>query len=164
MSDDQRGALLSECGLYRWRLWRRWSDGPLMVFCMLNPSTADAEIDDPTIRRCMSFARREGLAGISVVNLFPWRATDPKDLTIAAAEHKPVRMRRERDQHIRAALVDAKGRPPVAAWGSHRLAQREAPFVLPLAADWHCLGRTKDGSPRHPLYLRADAPFEVLGE
>jgi hypothetical protein len=66
----RRTAIISECGRYRYRLTREWGDGPLLTFAMLNPSTANAEIDDPTIRRCMSFGRREGASGISVFNLF----------------------------------------------------------------------------------------------
>jgi len=72
------GAIVSDDGLYRYRLWRRWdAECPTMVWIMLNPSTADAEVDDPTIRRCIGFARREHCGGIEVVNLYALRATNP---------------------------------------------------------------------------------------
>ena len=74
------GALFSECGAFRMMLWRTWSDGPQVTFVMLNPSTADATHDDPTIRRCVGFAKREGFGCLVVVNLFNFRATKPKDL------------------------------------------------------------------------------------
>ena len=73
-------AVLSECGLYRYRLDRRWADGPTCGFIMLNPSTADAEVDDPTIRRCIGFAKREACGALIVVNIYPLRATKPADL------------------------------------------------------------------------------------
>jgi len=76
----QRGAVISPCGLYRYSLTRTWSAALPLPFVMLNPSTADADIDDPTIRRCMAFARREHAGGIIVANVFAYRATSPADL------------------------------------------------------------------------------------
>jgi hypothetical protein len=78
-----RGATLSDCGRYRYRLWRRWADGPTVLFVMLNPSTADADVDDPTIRRCIGFARSWGAGALEVVNLYAWRATQPAELKAA---------------------------------------------------------------------------------
>lgn len=76
-----RNAELSPCGLYRYWLWRKWSDGGKRVtFVMLNPSTADALMDDPTIRKCVGFAKRLGFDELFVVNLFAYRATEPKEL------------------------------------------------------------------------------------
>lgn len=76
---------ISECGTYRYWLCREWSPGlDSLVWLMLNPSTADATQDDPTIRRCMGFARRWGYGGITVVNLYAYRATNPRDLLTAA--------------------------------------------------------------------------------
>lgn len=74
----EQSATISECGRYRYRLTRRFADGPCATFVMLNPSTADETIDDPTIRRCRNFAIREGCGGLVVVNLFAYRATDPR--------------------------------------------------------------------------------------
>jgi len=76
-----RSAVLSDCGTYRYSLTRRWSPGPLLGWVMLNPSRADALVDDPTIRRCVGFARRWGFAGIVVRNLYALRATDPRELS-----------------------------------------------------------------------------------
>ena len=149
---------ISECGLYRYRLTRTWGTEPPMTFVMLNPSTADAEKDDPTIRRCMGFARREGCGGIVVVNLFALRVTRPVHLfdgSIADDAEGPLN---------RSAVWNAlcTGYTLVAAWGAHPLADtssvhllvKDMPGVL-------CLGMTADGSPRHPLYLKSDTPLEV---
>ena len=154
---------ISPCGLYRYALTRTWDLAlPVLVFIMLNPSTADWQLDDPTIRRCMGFARDNGFGGIVVVNLFAFRATDPKLMKSAAA---PVGADNE------AAILDAarRRRPGdvfVAAWGVHgRLNERDRAVVALLEGEGvevQCLGRTKDGHPRHPLYLPATAPLTPL--
>src|SRR5688572_2600190 len=77
----RKGAEVSACGRYRFSLWRIWDQSLLSVcWCLLNPSTADGNEDDPTVRRCIEFSRRWGFGGIHIVNLFPLRATDPKAL------------------------------------------------------------------------------------
>jgi hypothetical protein len=92
----QRGALVSNCGRYRYRLWRLWdAAAPTMVWVLLNPSTADADTDDRTVRRCQSLARREHYGGVILVNLFAWRCTHPRDLRLAADPIGP-----ENDEHI----------------------------------------------------------------
>ena len=74
-------AILSDCGKYRYSLTRNWdSEKPKVLFIMLNPSTADADNDDPTIRRCINFAKYWGYGGLHVCNLFAYRATNPKEL------------------------------------------------------------------------------------
>jgi len=80
--DPTRGAEISTCGLYRYRLWRTWdaANPSRVAFIMLNPSTADATANDPTLRRCIDFAQRWGHGGLEVVNLFPFRAADPKEM------------------------------------------------------------------------------------
>lgn len=149
---------ISPCGKYRYTLTRTWDDTlPVLVFCMLNPSTADANQDDPTIRRCIGFARREGCGGIAVVNLFAWRATDPDALPVVDADKSGP----ENTEHI--ASMSA-GRRVVVAWGAHHSAHPHIvlPFIARLresAASVHCLGTTKSGAPRHPLYVRGDAPL-----
>ena len=151
-------AEISECGRYRYTLTRTWDASlPVLVFCMLNPSTADASQDDPTIRRCMGFARREGCGGIAVVNLFAWRATDPDELPVVDADKSGP----DNSQHIAAIAL---GRRVVVAWGAHHSAHPHIvlPFIKRLrasAASVHCLGTTKSGAPRHPLYVRGDAPL-----
>ena len=77
---QQSGAILSDCNRYRYALWRRWSDGSLVGFILLNPATADEIDDDATITRCKGFAERWGYSGIVVCNLFAWRSTDPSVL------------------------------------------------------------------------------------
>lgn len=150
-------ASISDCGSYRYRLDRRWSNGPTMGFIMLNPSTADADKDDPTIRRCIGFAKREGCGALVVVNLFAFRATDPKNLPAKSDEAEGP----ENAAHImRAATVADR---LVAAWGSNKPEARFIRFIFDHYGDRVlCLGKTKDGSPRHPLYVRGDAPLIPL--
>lgn len=151
-------AVMSPCGRYRYRLTRKWLMGEGMVlFVMLNPSTADAEADDPTIRRCIGFAQRWGFQGLAVGNLFAWRATDPKDLRTV---HDPVGI--ENDYHLTEMSMAAEA--TIAAWGvygSYRGRDRE---VLPFLCDVEHLGLTKQGRPRHPLYLRADTARTAMPE
>lgn len=162
---EASGAVLSDDGVYRYRLWRRWGNGPAMTFIMLNPS-ADAHVDDPTIRRCVGFARRARCEAIEVVNLFAYRATKPVDLHHA---HEP--RGKMNAYHVRWAIEASDG-PVVAAWGAWFASNRRhgAPLsrIAPesIAHDvgkqlW-CLGRTKSGAPRHPLYVPADTPLEVF--
>ena len=155
--DLNNTALISPCGSYRYTLSRRWADGPTCVFVMLNPSTADAEKDDPTIRRCISFAKREGCGALVVVNLYSLRATDPTVLARHPYPHGP-----EAPRHVAAALLTADG-PVICGWGADGMAISEARSMLDLilaaGKTPMCLGITKDGRPRHPLYLRADTPL-----
>lgn len=156
-----RGAVISECGLYRYRLSRVWDEGrPSLPFVMLNPSTADADIDDPTIRRCMAFARREGMGGIEVANLYAFRATDPNTLWKQLDPFGP-----ENEDHLRnVALASvAYGVPIVCGWGEKGGNSNRPIHIMQLAgAELVCLGRTKSGRPRHPLYVRGNQPFEPL--
>lgn len=155
-SEVERGAELSPCLRYRYRLWRRWGEGAPLVFCMLNPSTADALEDDPTIRRCIGFARRDGYAGIEVVNLFALRATDPAALAAADDPVGPMNNGILLGVARRAGLV-------VAAWGAHRAARERQHVALAafeaVGARVLCLGATRGGEPRHPLYVRGDQPL-----
>ncbi len=155
----KRDAILSECGTYRYRLSRQWDDTlPRLGWIMLNPSTADAFEDDPTIRRCIGFAESNGYGGIEVCNLFAYRATDPKALVATGDAFGP-----ENGAHLDA-IIGAH--TVVAAWGAwgtragvtgivesvHLTARQVGRRLL-------CLGTTKDGSPRHPLYVRGDQPL-----
>ena len=159
-----RGAAISDCGQYRYSLTRKWEPGAYSLpIIMLNPSTADADIDDPTIRRCMSFARREGFGGIRVVNLFAFRATSPDDMMAAADPFGPGGA-----EHLEDVLSIAAqaGLPVLAAWGTLGGYRQRDEAVKMSAKGWGtklvCLGTTKDGHPRHPLYVRGDQPFEAL--
>lgn len=150
----QGEATFSPCRLYRYRLTRRWGDGPTCAFVMLNPSTADEMQDDPTIRRCIGFAKREGCGRLVIGNIFAFRATDPADMKAAADPVGP-----ENDEHLIQIMLEADG-PVVAAWGAHGAFLGRAANVLRLTdAPLQCLGVTKHGAPRHPLYIRADAPL-----
>ena len=155
----RKGTFISECGAYRYWLDRRWADDErgLLAFVMLNPSTADAEVDDPTIRRCVGFAKRENRMGIVVVNLFAGRATQPDDLFKMTDPEGPDNfnqwmswLRRERTK-------------VVCAWGADSRARLQASkfrrFANEHGVELWCLGLSKDGSPRHPLYLKNDAPL-----
>lgn len=150
---------ISPCGRYRYQLGRRWGEGPPLGFVMLNPSTADGLVDDPTIRRCIGFARRDGYAGIIVTNLFAWRATDPRELRAVADPVGP-----ECNKYIKAMPEDV-----VIAWGATRPRPDTASRIISTCSllygrrIYH-LGRTKDGSCRHPLYVRADQPLERAWE
>lgn len=148
----ERSAVISDCGQYRYALTRTWDPSlPVLVFCMLNPSKADALRDDPTVGRCISFAKAWGYGGIIVVNLFAWRATDPAELL-----NNPYAVGLDMNEHLIAAVVD---RDVIAAWGASVPKEwaHRPPAVLTLmrqvGARVHHLGLTKDGHPKHPLYL-----------
>lgn len=156
----ERDALVSEDGLYRYTLSRRWAPGPLLPFGMLNPSTAGKDVDDPTTRRCEGFARREGCGGYLVVNTAAFRATKPADMLAAADPVGP-----DNERWLRAALLGSviDGVPFVCAWGAHGQPAHVAKIIrlaAEVGARLACLGVTKDGAPRHPLYLRADSPLQ----
>lgn len=147
-------AIISECEKYRYELSRIWDESKdLCAFIMLNPSTADASEDDPTIRRDMGFARSWGFGGIVVFNLFAFRATSPGDLKKAG---RPFGQ-----ENYNYLLKAIKYPQVIAAWGTQAVA------VDPnLVEDWtnrlkkagNCfhLGLTRGGHPKHPLYLRSD--------
>jgi hypothetical protein len=125
---------------------------------MLNPSTADADVDDPTIRRCIGFSRQWGYGGICVVNLFAFRATDPKELKEAEDLVGPENEK----------LLRKLSRPVVVGWGGRIPRTARADFLARILKDkarremvgWFCLGKTKMGEPRHPLML----PYSVQVE
>lgn len=155
------GAMLSPCLKYRYRLSRNWDDGPEVCWVMLNPSTADASQDDPTIRRCLAFTRAWGYAGLHVVNLFAFRATDRRELRKVLL---PVGM--DNDRHI----AEVAKRCPliVGAWGNDGGYLGRAGQVRELLTTHgltlHALRITKAGEPEHPLYLPGDLRPQVYGE
>lgn len=154
-----RSATISPCGRYRYTLERGWSSNLPLTFVMLNPSTADASEDDPTIRRCIAFARRENAGGIVVVNLFALRATEPR---VLQSVEDPFGS----DNHMVLDGVLAARNRIVCAWGAQPIAYEPSVVFRRLASvkgvQLSCLGRTMGGYPRHPLYLRADQPLEVF--
>jgi len=148
-------AVLSDCGLYRYRLDRRWGDGPTCGFIMLNPSTADADLDDPTIRRCIGFAKREGCGSLMVGNLFAFRATNPEDMADADDPDGPE------NRHFLENMAEHADGPLIAAWGAHWMARDTVSHWVcqTFGHRLMCLGKTKSGAPRHPLYVKGDAPL-----
>lgn len=152
------GVVLSSCKTYRYRLDRWWSsDGDCVVWVMLNPSTADALLDDPTIRKCVGFSKRWNYGRLIVVNLFALRSTDP-----AALARNTDAVGVQNDYHITKALDSAA--EVIVAWGcqqhmnTEKLKQRPAQLAelvnsLRPDVEVSCLGYRKDGSPRHPLML-----------
>lgn len=146
-------AIFDSTGMYRYWLGREWDRSERrLVFVMLNPSTADAIRNDPTIRRCIGFARSWGFGAVEAVNLFAYRATRPPALREAADPVGP-----ENDRH----LLEACGRADsiVLAWGNHGSFQDRADEAIRLLAGCpvlYCLGETKSGHPRHPLHSRGD--------
>jgi len=146
-------AILSDCGQYRYTLEREipGGNGQAVLFVMLNPSTADASEDDPTIRRCVGFARAWGYSRLLVGNLSAYRATQPAD--VLGQPRGPLC-----DRHLLAMANRAER--IVCAWGSNakRMTLRvgDVRAMLGFYRDLYHLGLTQDGHPKHPLYLRAD--------
>lgn len=165
LTELKRAAELSEDGLYRYALWRRWGDGLPLGFVMLNPSTADAERDDPTVGRCMGFARREGFGALVVLNLYALRATKPDHLLDHPDPEGPENFARAWE------LLPSR---VVVAWGSagRRLHDaglpgssvlalvRERALVGGHSGTYQCLGLNHDGQPKHPLYVPADRELQ----
>lgn len=159
---EKSSAIISDCGRFRYALKRRWGDGPQALFIMLNPSTADASDDDPTIRRCIGFAKREGCGSLRVENLYAFRATDPDEMFRHG--HTAIGAT---NQFIFGGMDESDG-PIIAAWGADKRAQKRARDLIGLIRGSNrrlmCLGKTKTGAPRHPLYVRGDAPLIELCE
>lgn len=150
-------AIISASGTYRYRLDREWEpDDGLVVWIMLNPSTADAEQDDPTIRRCLGFSREWGYGALRVVNLYAFRTSSPSTLRAAERNGTDV-VGMLNDVHLCTAMKDTS--ICIAAWGANGLRRQER--TIQLARDvgvaLHCLAFTAKGCPRHPLYLPADS-------
>lgn len=152
-----KGAELSEDGKYRYVLERRWGEGPSAWWVMLNPSTADDQVDDPTIRRCISFSKREGCGSLRVLNLYAMKATNPVELA-----KSPSHLGSYNSQLlVEASYASRAGALLIVAWGAHPMAVKGAGSVERMfeAAGAKCLGFTKSGQPRHPLYVRNDQPL-----
>lgn len=159
-------AAISTCERYRYHLSRQWGvvDDKKLLFIMFNPSTADAFKGDPTITRCIGFAKREGYGGISVVNLYAFRTSKPKELRFAQSGGMNVVGPLTDEFLLRAAHGHGHG---VCAWGANTQAKDmgRVADVVRLLKRGHCrlhqLGDdTKQGNPRHPLMLRADTPLQ----
>jgi hypothetical protein len=163
-STQGSSARISADGIYRYSLSRRWGPGEPLLFVMLNPSTADHTEDDPTIRRCTAFARREGAEGIHVVNLFAFRATKPKALRTTSDPVGPENAAAFRELCEWPHPPGSELPQIVLAWGNldKRLAgQRETALGWLRGHEdrFRCLGTTKSGDPRHPLFVRGNQPL-----
>jgi hypothetical protein len=151
--NPRSNAFISQCKKYRYTLTR---GGPMKVlpFIMLNPSTADESLDDPTIRRCRNFAITFGYNGIVVVNLYAFRATKPSDLWLADDPIGPLN-----DFFL---TTIARSPEVVCAWGANARQDRVDEVVKLLkfnGTQLRCLGVTKDNAPRHPLYIKNSQPL-----
>lgn len=156
------GAIFSDCGKYRFRLWRIWDQAkPGICFIMLNPSTADEIKNDPTVERCERRARLWGYGRLDVVNLFAWRSTDPGVLrSVENPEGNP-----DNDSHI--SISASISRTVICAWGKHGSINERQRRMLTLLSEWnvnaYALRINADGTPAHPLYLPYDAqPINFL--
>jgi hypothetical protein len=149
-------ALISKDGAYRDLLLRHLpGNGDTLVFCMLNPSTADHNADDPTIRRCMGFAMREGARSLAVINLYALRATNPTDLWKHPNPVGPYNDTTILD-------VSRKYGRVICAWGTNAKPARVRAVMHAFKfynVETLCLGTNAGGSPKHPLYIKSDQPF-----
>lgn len=152
----RKQAVLSEDGKYRYQLSRSWDETKLRVlFIMLNPSTADSSNDDPTIRRCIGFAKSWGYGEMMVGNLFAYRATNPKDLL---ATENPIG--EYNLENLKA--MYGKCKTVVCAWGNQGIIDKLAkkhPNYQPLSfvhGELFYLELSKTGTPKHPLYLKKE--------
>ncbi|OLP20211.1 hypothetical protein BST81_01925 [Leptolyngbya sp. 'hensonii'] len=147
------GAIFDATATYRYTLWRAWEQGnSRLCFILLNPSTADATQNDPTIRRCLGFARSWGFASLEVVNLFAYRATDPLQLRQV---QDPIGA--ENDQYLMQAI--GRSQRTILAWGNRGTWKNRHQAVLELLSPnqaAYCLGLTQIGQPRHPLYTKSN--------
>lgn len=151
---DFSSAVFSDDRIYRYELWRWWDKSKSFVmFIGLNPSTADETVNDPTIRRCIRFAQDWGFGGLCMMNLFAIRTKDPEVMKIHPEPIGP-----DNDEHL--IMVSDKAGKIVAAWGTnghHRNRDIEVKSFIP---DLHCLDITKNGHPKHPLYICSDTKLK----
>lgn len=153
-------AQISPCGRYRYSLTRIWdAEKPKVLFIMLNPSTADGEQDDPTIRRCIGFAKSWGYGGLYVGNLLAYRATNPKDLKGVDDPFGPANETHLKEMARKAELL-------VCAWGNPAITKNmmhQTKLIKGLGLVPHYLELTKDGTPKHPLYLKSELKPRAFG-
>jgi len=151
----KKEAVISSCDNFRYTLERIWDDEkPYVNFIGLNPSTADAYEDDPTIRRCISFAKDWKYGGLVMTNLFSYRATHPEDMM--KLDHDAIGERN--NGYIKSCANNAG--LVIASWGIHgghlERDERVLNMLASISVQPYCLGVTKGGFPRHPLYIKSD--------
>ncbi len=146
----KKSAVISDCKRYRYELRRVWDPSkPFVLFIGLNPSTADAEVEDNTSRVCINYAKRWGYGGLLLGNLFAYRSTDQSALH---SEAEPVGP--ENDTWLKKLQAEAK--LVVCAWSANGGYRGRDKAVHSFLHDPHCLTKLKSGYPGHPLYKRAD--------
>lgn len=147
-NQTDKGAIFSECKKYRYAIWRIWDKSkPYVMFIGLNPSTANSNTDDPTIRRVQKFAFDWGYGGVYMMNLFTFITPYPEKLELC-------------DDHIEENnrwlhVIHAKCDRIIFAWGSFKQAEQRANYILERFKGF-ALEINKDGSPKHPLYVKSD--------
>ncbi len=144
------GAQFSDCRKYRYVLWRTWqAKESHITFIGLNPSTADETKDDPTIRRCIGYAKEWGFSGIHMLNLFAYRATKPRELNNVKDPIGP-----ENNRFLK--MYTGTKTLTIACWGNHGAYRNRGFDVIELLGieNLSCLGITQEGKPKHPLYLK----------
>lgn len=148
-----RRCVFSPDRVHRYTLWREFdlANHDFVQFIGLNPSTADEVQDDPTVRRCIDFAKRWGYGALCMTNLFAFRATDPRVMKAASDPIGP-----ENDAWL--ARIATGAGTVVAAWGNHGEFMGRDKAVAALLPRLACLGVTSKGFPRHPLYVRSTTP------
>ncbi len=148
----QKSAKLSDDKKYRYSLTREWDKGASVLFIMLNPSTADADVDDPTIRKCIKYAKKWGFGSLYVGNLYAFRATKPKDVLSLSLQEATGDLN---DQHLQ--YMINKCSKIVVAWGAHgMMGTFQVRRLIENKKKW-CLHINQHGSPKHPLYCKDDA-------
>jgi hypothetical protein len=154
-------AVISSCGTYRYHLTRstgvplRWHK-PMLFIC-LNPSTADSQKDDNTIRKCIAYAKREGCTSMEILNLFALRSTNPRALLTHPDPVGP-----ENDWWIDTVLSRFRQQIVIAAWGTNEAGIERGAMIQKKYGPFQCLGMNRNGTPKHPLYLKNDQPLMEL--
>jgi len=153
----QSEARFSPCRTWRYTLHRIWDKGRgLLMVVGLNPSTADEVRNDPTVTRCINYARAWGFGGLVMMNAFAVRGTNPRVLREVPDPVGP-------DNDFWLSRMAREARLIVAAWGNHGLwLERQTKVLSLIDREVYCLGVTKQGAPRHPLYLRKDAEPRIF--
>lgn len=147
-------AIFSPCGAYRYALWRLWDhQKSFIMFVGLNPSLADADSDDPTIRRVKRFAREWGYGGVYVLNLFAYVTPYPQ--LLFQASHPIGHLN---DHYLR--FFGGACDEIVFCWGSSDTRGRSEK-VMRMFPRARCIQKNKNGSPRHPLYIAAKENLKV---
>ncbi len=160
---SSKGAIFSPCKKYRYTLWREWQTldpkKNCVLFVMLNPSTADENILDPTVRRCLGYAMDWGFNRMEIANIFALRSTDPKELYKC---EDPVGI----ENNVYIQKLASESDLVIAAWGTHSKYNNRGDAVIKILKEVckpHYLKNSKDGIPCHPLYLKRDLiPQEIL--